>query len=148
MYELLTGGERPFTGEMATVTGSTGEKVRWELINIRPSGVRLYNPQASVEVEAVVAKCLEKEAGKRYGDVLELLTALNQAMGKPVKTPEPQPEPKPILKPVPPVPVVSVASVPSRTAKVWLPWLGIGILAVALLIGPDIQGSHDHGRCH
>ena len=32
LYEMLTGGERPFTGEQSKTTGSTSEKVRWELL--------------------------------------------------------------------------------------------------------------------
>jgi serine/threonine-protein kinase len=30
LFEMLTGGERPFTGEEAETTGSTAERVRWE----------------------------------------------------------------------------------------------------------------------
>ena len=36
LYEMLSGGERPFTGEHARTTGSTAEKVRWEQINLSP----------------------------------------------------------------------------------------------------------------
>lgn len=30
LFEMLTGGERPFTGDEAETTGSTAERVRWE----------------------------------------------------------------------------------------------------------------------
>ena len=32
--KMLTGGERPFTGEQASITGTTAEKVRWEQVNL------------------------------------------------------------------------------------------------------------------
>ena len=36
LYEMATGGDRPFTGENATKTGSTIEKVQWEQIFLEP----------------------------------------------------------------------------------------------------------------
>src|SRR3972149_2452540 len=33
LFEMVTGGERPFTGEQAQTTGATSEKVRWEHVN-------------------------------------------------------------------------------------------------------------------
>ncbi|GAF89912.1 unnamed protein product, partial [marine sediment metagenome] len=36
LFEMLTGGERPFTGELAETTGSTSEKVRWEQMHLNP----------------------------------------------------------------------------------------------------------------
>ncbi len=81
LYEMLTGGERPFTGEMATVTGTTGEKVRWEQVNLKPMSPRRFNPQISDELEAVVLKCLEKEPECRFSGVLELLEALQESLG-------------------------------------------------------------------
>ena len=44
LFEMLTGGERPFTGEQASITGTTAEKVRWEQVNLAPTPSR-YNPQ-------------------------------------------------------------------------------------------------------
>ncbi len=81
LYEMLTGGERPFTGEMATITGTTGEKVRWEQVNLKPMSPRRFNPQISDELEAVVMKCLEKEPRQRFSGVLELLGALQASLG-------------------------------------------------------------------
>ena len=36
LYEMVTGGERPYTGDDATVGGSTSEKIRWEHLNQDP----------------------------------------------------------------------------------------------------------------
>ncbi len=85
---MLTGGERPFTGEKATINGTTGEKVRWEQVNLKPGSPRRFNPQISPELEAVVLKCLEKDIQLRYSGVLELLDALQNVLGASVKTDE------------------------------------------------------------
>lgn len=76
LYEMLTGGERPFTGEGATVTGTTGEKVRWEQVNLPPTPPSRYNPNVSPELEAVVLRCLEKDLSKRFATPLALLEAI------------------------------------------------------------------------
>src|SRR3990170_921707 len=80
LYEMLTGGERPFTGERATITGSTSEKVRWEQIHLTPFSPRAHNPAISPEIEAVVLRCLEKERAGRYRSVWEVLKALEEAL--------------------------------------------------------------------
>jgi len=82
LYEMLTGGERPFTGEHAQTTGSTSEKVRLEQMNLAAPSPRRYNPGISPELEAVVMKCLEKDPVKRYSSALDLLNALSMAMGE------------------------------------------------------------------
>jgi len=76
LYEMLTGGERPFTGEHAHITGSTGEKIRWEQMNLLPPSPRKYDPKMPDELEAIILKCLEKEPERRFGTTLELFTSL------------------------------------------------------------------------
>ncbi len=79
LFELLTGGERPFTGEAAQITGSTAEKVRWEQVHQSPPPVRAYNPQVSPEVEQVMLRCLEKDPGDRFATTQELIKSLEMA---------------------------------------------------------------------
>jgi WD40 repeat protein/tRNA A-37 threonylcarbamoyl transferase component Bud32 len=76
LYEMLTGGERPFTGERATITGSTSEKVRWEQAHLEPPSPRKWNADLLPEAESVVATCLAKSPEERYGSALEFLQAL------------------------------------------------------------------------
>jgi len=79
LFELLTGGERPFIGDHAQTTGSSGEKVRWEHVHRTPPSPRQFNPQVSTEIEAILFKCLEKDPAQRYASTMELLSALEQA---------------------------------------------------------------------
>jgi serine/threonine-protein kinase len=84
LFEMLT-GERPFTGENARTSGSTSEKTRWEQMNLPVPSPRKFNPNLSVELEAVVLKCLEKNAQSRYSSALEILTALQNAVSTSAK---------------------------------------------------------------
>jgi len=79
LYEMLAGGERPFTGEQAQIEGSTVEKVRWEQITLQPPSLRKYNPNISPQSETVVLKCLEKNSSQRYANAMELLNALEKS---------------------------------------------------------------------
>ena len=54
LFEMLTGGERPFTGDQATITGSTSAKVRWEQVNLQPPSPRICNSEISISMEEVV----------------------------------------------------------------------------------------------
>ena len=81
LYEMLTGGERPFTGERAAITGTTAEKVRWEQVRLAPESPRKFNKKISPEMEAVVMRCLEKDPVKRFTSPMELRNALRQIIG-------------------------------------------------------------------
>jgi serine/threonine protein kinase len=80
LYEILSGGERPFTGELAEVTGSTRERVLWEQLNLQPPSLSQWNDQISTEIEAVVKRCLEKEPEHRYDNSSALLNDLEGAI--------------------------------------------------------------------
>ena len=81
LYEMLTGGERPFTGERANIDGSTSEKVRWEQVNLKPPSPREFNLAISRNLEKVILKCLQKDPALRYTSALELLQAVEFAIG-------------------------------------------------------------------
>jgi formylglycine-generating enzyme required for sulfatase activity len=80
LYEMFTGGERPFTGERAETTGSLGEKLRWEHIHLSPKNPRVYNPALSKGTKDVVMTCLAKSPEERFDNALAMLNALERAM--------------------------------------------------------------------
>lgn len=76
LFEMITGGERPFIGERARFTASTAEKVRWEHTNVPPPSLSIYRPDASPELEQIVFRCLEKEPSNRYDNTMALYNDL------------------------------------------------------------------------
>jgi serine/threonine protein kinase/WD40 repeat protein len=100
LYEMLSGGERPFNGERARTTGSLSERVRWEQVNKPPLPLELFNPQLEPEVEKVVERCLQKEPAQRFGSAVEMYQALAIALngvGKAASIPV-QPVPGPVTE--------------------------------------------------
>ena len=82
LFEMLTGGERPFTGESAQIAGSNSEKIRWEQMKLDPPSPRKFVPTVSPGLEMIVMKCLSKDETKRYSNTLQLLNDLRQAFGE------------------------------------------------------------------
>lgn len=77
LYEMLTGGERPFTGERATITGTTAEKVRWEHLELEPAPVSQFNPKVNPDNQAIVDRCLQKQPEMRFQNIQGLINSLN-----------------------------------------------------------------------
>jgi len=80
LYEMATGGERPFTGERAQTTGPASEKVRWEQVNLTPLSPTEYNPNIPKELETVILKCLTKDPEERFENAIELMNALELSL--------------------------------------------------------------------
>ncbi len=78
LYEMLTGGERPFTGQRATITGTTADKVRWEHLQLKPTPMSSFNREIPPELERVVMHCLEKDPENRFQRVQDILFSLEQ----------------------------------------------------------------------
>jgi len=76
LYEMVTGGERPFTGERAQTTGTTSEKVRWEQVHLAAPSPRDFNPTIPSIQEAAILKCLAKAPEERFAGALDLLNDL------------------------------------------------------------------------
>jgi eukaryotic-like serine/threonine-protein kinase len=68
VYELLT-GTTPFVGESFT-------DIAIKVATASFAPLRTFRPDAHPGLEAVVAKCLEKDKKRRYGNVAELALAL------------------------------------------------------------------------
>lgn len=79
MFEMLTGGERPFIGDNAQTTGSTSEKIRWEQLHAEPPSPRAYNPALSHTLASLVMNCLEKNPENRAKTMQDLQEGLNSA---------------------------------------------------------------------
>jgi len=78
LFEMVTGGERPFTGERATITGSTSEKVRWEQMNLNPPSPRRWNASIPDELVSVVQRAMDKDPSRRFSSASEMLSAVAQ----------------------------------------------------------------------
>jgi len=152
LYEMLTGGERPFTGETATATGTTSAKVRWEQVHLDPPSPRIYQPDISSDLERIVLKCLAKEPNNRYQNTTDLLNELETAIQKVsessrwaidfkddnVTTYIP---PKSLADPVQPqqsrIEPVRKESKPKRS--LWGVWVGLAaVVALGVIIGSGI----------
>ena len=142
LFEMLTGGERPFTGERADATGSTSEKIRWEQMQLPPLSLKQHNPAIDPDLEKIVFKCLEKNKSKRFASSAKLLSSLHRTLDvQPEKKGESRRESKPVASPIPApeqrVPSSSVASPPERRkwAMPFLLTVGICVMVLLLVIG-------------
>jgi serine/threonine protein kinase len=151
LFELITGGERPFTGDQAHVTGSTGERVRWEHLNLAPPSPRSYNPAVSSELENVVLRCLDKDPARRFASAMDLAAALDQALGG-MNTGSLSQSPAVPPAGIPPAGGGSSTGfasqtphVPAARPKAWM-WVGgailiVAVLAVILMSGTRVPGG-------
>lgn len=88
LFELLTGGDRPFTGENAKTTGSTSEKVRWEQMQLNPPPPSKFNSSITSAIDAIVLKCLDKAPTSRYLSTMDLLNELTECFALVIPTSE------------------------------------------------------------
>src|SRR5436305_4576834 len=78
LYELLA-GEPPFTG------GNLA-RVLVRLVQDDPKPLRQVAPAVPEDLETIVAKCLEKDPGRRYGSARELAEDLDRFLdGEPIR---------------------------------------------------------------
>jgi Tol biopolymer transport system component len=80
LYEMLTGGKRPFNGTDAQISGSTPQRISWEKHNLPVPSPRAYRPDLSAEMELVIMRCLERDPKARFPSALHLLHALEEAV--------------------------------------------------------------------
>jgi serine/threonine protein kinase len=79
LYEMLTGGERPFTGDTGG-QGGVRENIVWEQVNLNPPSPRRWNPDVTDRMEHIILRCLALEPAERYGSTLDLLDDLEAAL--------------------------------------------------------------------
>jgi serine/threonine-protein kinase len=75
VHALLTGAP-PYDGE-------SNADVSAKIIRDAPTPIRQLRPEAPQELEAIVLRCLEKEPGRRFADVVELAEALSSIASLP-----------------------------------------------------------------
>jgi len=128
LYELLT-GTPPFLAD-------TTPRICALVLNTDPKPPSALRLEIPAELERVVLRCLEKEPGRRYATVAELVEALTAPAA-----------PVPSVAPTPAVPVADagVEAAPAKPARgrhVAFALLGLAVLAgtVALVV---TQRGHD-----
>ena len=78
LYELLA-GTPPFTGANLA-------RVLVQLVQDDPKPLRQMAPATPEDLETIVAKCLEKDPGRRYGSARELAEDLDRFLdGEPIR---------------------------------------------------------------
>ncbi len=145
LFEMFTGGERPFTGEGSDQPGSARENVLWEQVNLTPPSPRRWNPDINDHLEQIVKKCLAIAPARRYNSTLELLDDLEVAVQTDralVVTP-PRPMMKRSAASTSIVPPGQSASIRRRS---WRAPLAIGavmlsVLLLGLILGDRLNGS-------
>jgi len=76
LFELLTGGEKPFSNKIIPGSGFAAGKIRQDQFDRKLVSPRAFNLQISAGLERVVMKCLENDPRLRFSSTLELLDAL------------------------------------------------------------------------
>ncbi len=140
LFEMLTGGERPFTGENAKTTGTTSEKVRWEQLRIAAPPPSSYNPAITPSMDAIVLKCLDKTPANRYLSAMDLYGDLVTMGNAPV-------QPKPVQSPVSKPPIRTPTSEQPQKTKNSRQFMGIGaiilgVLSVAMIIAGSAVSAY------
>lgn len=99
LYEILT-GTLPFRGESKSPGSTSRERIAWEHNNAPIPPLKAANTALLPGVVAVVEKALNKNAGQRYANMMQLLSAFESARSGA----GPVVEPKTLLSPLPPAP--------------------------------------------
>jgi serine/threonine protein kinase len=81
LYEMLTGGERPFTGERSEIGGSNAERILWEKLNLEPIPPTQYNPNLSPTTDRIITRCLAIDPVARYQDTLPFFSDIQNSLG-------------------------------------------------------------------
>ena len=80
LYEILSGGNAPYSGLSLHSEGSTTrERIAWEHLNFPPPRLTSINPGCSQAIENVVLTAMEKNPENRYPSVMSFFSAFEQA---------------------------------------------------------------------
>ena len=138
MYEMLSGGHRPFSGKSAKSTGSTTDRVRWEQLYVNPPTLRRANPAVSPALEAVVMHCLAKNPADRYRSVMDVLQELQETVSGGVEGKRTVSKVELPVIVVPPIPTQSYQVPPIPPQKAQPSWNSNPLVWIAILGGVTI----------
>jgi len=80
LYEMLSGGKVPFSGDSPSSQGSTTrDRIAWEHSNLPLPSLLQLNPSLPDSVENMVASALSKDPLRRYATMMDLREAFEQA---------------------------------------------------------------------
>lgn len=80
LYEMLSGGRVPYSGDSSESLGSTlRERVAWELQNMPLPPLRKYNNRVPEAVETVICMAISKDPNHRFASTMELREAFEHA---------------------------------------------------------------------
>ncbi len=134
LFEMLTGGERPFTGEDSQATGSLRNRVMWAHVNQAAPSPRQFNPHLSPQLAAVVTRCLQKDPAQRFPTALDLLIALENAIDRHALIAPLADTSVPSANPIGP----RGPTVDRSPAKHRRRWLAIGALTLLAAVGSGV----------
>jgi serine/threonine-protein kinase len=72
LYEMLTGGEQPFTGKYAGKGREILGKINWEHLFLDAPLVSNMNPDVFAGADKIIARCMAKDPSDRYADVWQI----------------------------------------------------------------------------
>jgi len=80
LYQVLSGGKVPFTGESSSSRGSTSrERIAWEHLNLQLPSISKYNKNLPAAISTVITTALAKNPAQRYHNVMDLREAFEHA---------------------------------------------------------------------
>jgi serine/threonine protein kinase len=141
LFEMLTGGERPFTGEAGDQSGTSRDNVLWEQINLAPPSLRRWNLDIADQLEQTVQRCLAVVPSERYGSTLDLLADLEDA----AQADRSAAVPLVMLKSAAAGPIDPAGSTASIGRRSWRVPLAIGIVAIVALLAGFIVSNRLNG---
>lgn len=102
LYEMLSGGVRPFIGDQADIAihHRLEERVAWEQVHLQARPLRRYTSDIPLPLEALVMRSLEKDPRSRPGEMIALGERLSATLVTPSSTDESPPDPvrEPVTK--------------------------------------------------
>jgi serine/threonine protein kinase len=148
LYEMLTGGWKPFMGRSGQSRDSTAERIRWEQVHLPAPSPRQYNPAISLELERIVMRCLEKNPLNRYADAAGLLSVLEPCLSVIAL---PSNENTAVRTPAPALDRMDVGGLEqARNQRQRMVWVGllIGVPVIFLLLFLAVRGGGSGGSAN